>query len=130
MGGATSTGTPSGNTSGGSGSATGNTGPGTSSAPLSDSPGQSNSQSANPAILTPPVPNPGTEGGSGSSSTSRGSGGRGTSAQSGASGSNLKPGQPSAVNSRDRDEELQRQSERINSRIMRGICTGCEKGAR
>jgi hypothetical protein len=63
------------------------------------------------------VPNPGTEAGSGGSSRSTGS--------VGASGSNLKPGQPSAVDTRQRDAELQQRSQRLNERIRRGICKGC-----
>jgi len=72
--------------------------------------------------LTPPIQNPGAEGGSGGSTASSSSG---TTGSVGAAGRNPRPGQSSAVDPSRADQVIDRANQRINSTVMRSICRGC-----
>jgi hypothetical protein len=71
--------------------------------------------------LTPPIQNPGAEGGSGGSTAAS----AGTTGSVGATGRNLRPGQASAVDPSRADQVIDRANQRINSTVMRSICRGC-----
>jgi hypothetical protein len=77
------------------------------------------------AASTRPIPPSGNEGSTGGAASSANSSSTGPATTGTVSGVNRRPGEPSAIQPTQREEELFREGERLEQKAREGICSTC-----